>query len=45
MIRPLCAALLLSAAPAWAEAEAEGFAIERTVVEAQGLCPACRGNA
>ncbi len=24
------------------EARAEGFAIERTVVEAQGLCPTCR---
>jgi len=30
------------AAPLEPEAEAEGFAIERTVVEAQGLCPACR---
>ena len=29
-------------APLAPEAEAEGFAIERTVVEAQGLCPACR---
>ncbi|EYD77638.1 Zinc uptake regulation protein ZUR [Rubellimicrobium mesophilum DSM 19309] len=33
------------AAPLGPEAEAEGFAIERTVVEAQGLCPACRGRA
>ncbi|WP_210526992.1 Fur family transcriptional regulator [Rubellimicrobium arenae] len=32
-------------APLAPEAEAEGFAIERTVVEAQGLCPACRGRA
>ncbi|TNC74635.1 Fur family transcriptional regulator [Rubellimicrobium roseum] len=31
------------AVPLAPEAEAEGFAIERTVVEAQGLCPACRG--
>ena len=31
------------AIPLGPEAEAEGFAIERTVVEAQGLCPACRG--
>jgi Fur family zinc uptake transcriptional regulator len=30
------------APPLAREAEAEGFAIERTVVEAQGLCPACR---
>ena len=30
------------AAPLGPEAEAEGFAVERTVVEAQGLCPACR---
>lgn len=29
-------------APLAREAQAEGFAIERTVVEAQGLCPACR---
>ena len=29
-------------APLGPEAEAEGFAIERTVVEAQGLCPMCR---
>ncbi len=33
------------APPLAREAEAEGFAIERTVVEAQGLCPACRGGA
>jgi Fur family zinc uptake transcriptional regulator len=30
------------APPLAPEAAAEGFAIERTVVEAQGLCPACR---
>lgn len=30
------------ALPLAPEALAEGFAIERTVVEAQGLCPACR---
>ena len=30
------------AAPLAPEAEAEGFAIERTVIEAQGLCPACQ---
>ena len=28
-----------------AAAEAAGFLIERTVVEAQGLCPACRDHA
>jgi Fur family zinc uptake transcriptional regulator len=31
------------AAPLGPEAAAEGFVVERTVVEAQGLCPACRG--
>lgn len=30
------------AAPLAPEAAAEGFVVERTVVEAQGLCPACR---
>ena len=30
------------APPLASEAAAEGFAIERTVIEAQGLCPACR---
>lgn len=30
------------AAPLAPEAEAEGFVVERTVVEAQGLCPSCR---
>ena len=29
-------------APLAPEAAAEGFVVERTVVEAQGLCPACR---
>jgi Fur family transcriptional regulator, zinc uptake regulator len=31
-------------APLAAPAEAEGFAIERTVLEAQGLCPACQAR-
>lgn len=31
-------------APLAPEAAAEGFVVERTVVEAQGLCPACRGE-
>lgn len=30
------------AAPLGVEAEAGGFTIERRVIEAQGLCPACR---
>lgn len=33
-------------APAWGpEAAAQGFSIERTSVEAEGLCPACRAAA
>ena len=33
------------APPLAPEAAAEGFVVERTVVEAQGLCSACRGGA
>ena len=34
-----------AAAPLGRAAAQTGFAIERTVIEAQGLCPACQGRA